>query len=107
MNKVDNPREALIQSFKIPTQYKNYILFEGRVIIRFTDQSNFYYLVCLIIKSNQMINPNEDKRPEKMRLIGAAMIFLSWPILYGEINPTLAAVLFFGGLGLTILSIFL
>tara|TARA_B100000768_G_C11238825_1_gene358515 strand:+ start:263 stop:427 length:165 start_codon:yes stop_codon:yes gene_type:complete len=54
-----------------------------------------------------MINPNEDKRPEKMRLIGAAMIFLSWPILYGEINPTLAAVLFFGGLGLTILSIFL
>ena len=37
MNKVDNPREALIQSFKIPTQYKNYILFKGRVIIRFTD----------------------------------------------------------------------
>lgn len=56
MNKVDNPREALIQSFKIPTQYKNYILFEGRVIIKFTDQSNFYYLVYLIIKSNLMKN---------------------------------------------------
>ena len=56
MNKVDNPRKALIQSFKIPTQYKNYILFEGRVIIKFTDQSNFYYLVYLIIKSNLMKN---------------------------------------------------
>ena len=54
-----------------------------------------------------MKNLNEDNTGEKMRLIGAGMIFLSWPILYGEINPTLAAALFFGGLGLTILSIFI
>ncbi len=52
--RINNPRKAIIESYKRPISYLNYILFEGRVIIRFTDQSNFYYLVCLIIKSNQM-----------------------------------------------------
>ena len=34
---INNPREAIIESYKRPISYKNYILFEGRAIIRFTD----------------------------------------------------------------------
>ena len=77
MNNADNPKDALIQSFKIPTQYKNYILFKGRVIIRFTDQSSFYYLVCLIIKSNQM---------KKRRYIIIAIIILFLLYLWAELG---------------------
>ena len=34
---VECPREALKQSFIKPIGYKNYILFQGKVIIKFTD----------------------------------------------------------------------
>jgi hypothetical protein len=38
MPKVSNPKEALIQSYAQPIAYKNLILFNGIVIVRFVKQ---------------------------------------------------------------------
>ena len=39
IEKVNNPKDALIQSYNKPVAYKDYILYNGVVIVRWRKQS--------------------------------------------------------------------